>query len=167
MLTQLGLDHYERLAELDANRAREVSRIQNALAEQAAAKQRIIALVARGKISDHDADDQLDVINAEEARLHGQLNTLETNRNLAGAYLKRIREAEATIKDLRSRSNLDLPEDRRRAIEVLLQEVKVRTIGIGRQKRAELTFCWLGQEPYTPPGFESPSRRSDRRWHPE
>jgi hypothetical protein len=87
MLTQLGLDHYERLAELDANRAREVSRIQNALAEQAAAKQRIIALVARGKISDHDADDQLDVINAEEARLHGQLNTLETNRNLAGAYL--------------------------------------------------------------------------------
>jgi hypothetical protein len=72
---------------LDADRAREVSRIQNALAEQAAAIQRIIALVARGKISDHDADDQLDVINAEEARLHGQLNTLETNRNLAGAYL--------------------------------------------------------------------------------
>jgi hypothetical protein len=22
-------------------------------------------------------------------------------------------------------------------------------IGTGRQKRAELTFCWLGQEPYT------------------
>jgi hypothetical protein len=46
--------------------------------------------------------------------------------------------------------NLDLPEDRRGAIEALLQGVKVRTIGKGRQKRAELTFYWLGQEPYIP-----------------
>jgi hypothetical protein len=68
---------------LDVNRAREITRIQNALAEQTAAKQRVIALVVRGKTSDEDADSQLDVINAEEARLYGQLYTLETNRSLA------------------------------------------------------------------------------------
>ena len=37
---------------------------------------------------------------------------------------------------------------RRRAIEVLLQEVKVRTIGNGRQEKAEVTFHCLGQDPY-------------------
>ena len=34
------------------------------------------------------------IINAEEARLHGQLNTRETNRSLADACPKRMREAE-------------------------------------------------------------------------
>jgi site-specific DNA recombinase len=148
MISQLGMEQYERLAELDATRAQEVQRLQKALAEQEAAKQRIIALVADGKVSRADIDPQLDAIKDAVGRLHSELSALETNHSLAGAYLKRTREAEAMIKELGTRTNLDSPEDRRRAIEVLLSGITVRTVGEGRDKRAELTFRWLGQDPY-------------------
>jgi hypothetical protein len=72
--------------------------------------------MARGRILEQDADEQLDAINAEEGRLLAQLSALETNRRLAEAYMRRIREAEATLRDLRSRTNLNSPEDRRQVI---------------------------------------------------
>jgi hypothetical protein len=65
MITQLGIDHYERLIDLDANQAHEIQKLQTAMAEQEAAKQWVIGLVARGKIGEGDADAELDSINAE------------------------------------------------------------------------------------------------------
>jgi hypothetical protein len=44
----------------------------------------------------------------------------------------------------------DSPENRRRAIEALLQKIDVESSGEGRRKQATLTFYWLGQEPFTP-----------------
>jgi hypothetical protein len=110
----------------------------------------VIGLVGRGgKIPEADADPQPDIINDEEEEgLHGRLNVIQTHRSLASAYLNRMIAAQATVREVRSRLNLDLPEDRRRAIEALLEVIKVSTVGSGRQKRAELTFSWLGQEPY-------------------
>jgi DNA invertase Pin-like site-specific DNA recombinase len=148
MITQLGIDHYEHLSELDTNRAGEIQRLQMALAEQGLAKQRVIGLVARGKIAEGEADDQLDLINAEEGRLHAELNTFATKISRAGAYLKRIRGAQATIHEVGGLT--DTPTNRRRAIEVILQRIEVRTTGEGRNKKAQLTFHWLGQAPFTP-----------------
>jgi hypothetical protein len=99
--------------------------------------------------SKEDLTRKLGEIGAKEGRLHGELTRLETEKSLASAFMKRINRAEATIKDLAAKTNLESNEDRRRAIEALLHRVDVRTIGEGRKKRPELTFHWLGQGTYT------------------
>jgi site-specific DNA recombinase len=148
MLWQLGVGHYEHLEERDVNRHEEVQRLRKSLVEEEAAKQRVISLYARGKIDTNDADPELDRISAEIGRLHADLTRLETTRSLGSAYLGRLRHAEEVIKEVAGLP--DTPENRRLAIEALLQKIEVQSEGEGRAKRARLTFSWLGQAPFTP-----------------
>jgi Transmembrane secretion effector len=99
MITQLSIDEYERLVGLDANRAGEVQRLRQALAEQEAAKQRVINLVRRDLIREEDTVAELAPVNAEIGRIHAEFSALDTTRSLASAFLKRIKSAEATVKD--------------------------------------------------------------------
>jgi hypothetical protein len=80
MNTQLGIDHYERLVDMDANRAHELQNLQWAMAEQEAAKQWVIGLVARGKIGEGDADAELDSFNAETNHWLGQAPFVSIDR---------------------------------------------------------------------------------------
>jgi site-specific DNA recombinase len=78
------------LTEADKNRGKDVRRLQTALAGQEAAKQRIIRLVHLDKITEAEADQELDLINGEVGRLHGQLSALDSSRSLAGEYVRRL-----------------------------------------------------------------------------
>jgi site-specific DNA recombinase len=141
-------DIYLDLEARDANRAAEIQRLRNVEAEQLAAKQQVIGLVGRHGVTSDDVAPELERIDAEYTRVHAELTRLETTRGLAAAYLKQIRRAEATIRSLTPLH--DTPENRRRAIEVLLQKIEVHSQGEGRAKEARLTFFWLGQEAYSP-----------------
>jgi Recombinase zinc beta ribbon domain len=152
VIEQSAADEILRLDEADKDRANETQRLQKALAEQEAAKQRIIRLVHLGKISDEDADRHLDEINAEVGRIHAQLSVLDSSRSLAGEYVRRLRTAEALVMRIAkgvNRGIVNLEDDghRRRIVDVLLHGIEVKTIGEGRDRRVELTFRWLGQDP--------------------
>jgi hypothetical protein len=143
------VDELERLERLDRDRVGEVQRLQKALAEQESARQRVIGHVRKGNIEERDADEAFTEINAEVGRLHAELTALDTTKSLSRALMERIKAAEATLKDLREKTNLDDPADRRRAVEALLGGITVKTIGEGRERRAELSFNWLSHESYT------------------
>jgi len=144
-IAEIGEDHCLYLKHLDANRARETQKLQQARADQEAAKQRVIGLVRRGKIGDADADCDLDQINTDIDHLDAELRRPETTHSLAAAYAKRLEEAEAVVREVAGLS--DTPENRRRAIEALLQHVEVQSSGEGRAKKADAVFYWLGQPP--------------------
>jgi hypothetical protein len=72
MITQLGIDHYKRLVDMNTYRAHEFQNLQWTMAEQEAAKQWVIGLAERGKIGEGDADAELDSINAETNHWLGQ-----------------------------------------------------------------------------------------------
>jgi septal ring factor EnvC (AmiA/AmiB activator) len=157
---QLGYSHYEALEKRDANRFQGVQALQRQLADCETGKKRVIDFIARGEISDADASEKLDEINAEIGRLHAELAHLETTRSLARVYIKRFEAAEKTINEV---SKLpDSPENRRRAIEALLQKIEVKSSGAGRHKRAELTFFWLGQDPITTVSIEEVTHDAPR-----
>ena len=66
---------------MDANRAHELQNLQWAMAAQEAVKQRVIGLVAGGKIGEGDADAELDSINAETNHWLGQAPFVSIDRN--------------------------------------------------------------------------------------
>jgi hypothetical protein len=66
---------------------------------------------------------------------------------LGQRLLLSTREAESTIRELRSRTNLNDREDRRKAVEALLQRLSVKTVGTGRDKRVEITIGWVSNPP--------------------
>jgi site-specific DNA recombinase len=139
------------MEEAGADRASEVLRLERGLAEQEAAKQRIIGLVRRGKISDVDADRDLDEINTEIGRVHARLSALDASRSLTGEYTRRLRAAEALVIRIakgvdRGIANLEDDGHRRRIVDALLHSIEVKTIGDGRDRRVDLWFKWLGQE---------------------
>jgi hypothetical protein len=144
-------DEILRHHEDDESGASQVQRLQKALADQEAAKQRIIRLVHLGKLSDEDTKKELDLNNAEVGRLHGQLSALDSSRSLAGKYIRMLRRAEALV--MRIAKGIDLGviklEDeghKRRIVYTLLHGIEVKTIGEGRDRRVEVAFRWLGQE---------------------
>jgi hypothetical protein len=49
------------------------------------------------KISEADAEKELDIVNAELGDLHGPLSSLDSSRSLAGEYMHRLRMAEALV----------------------------------------------------------------------
>jgi hypothetical protein len=108
-----------------------------------------MTLVRRGAITLDEAESHLNEISAEERRLQSQLDTFETQKSLAKAYLQHLKGVEATIRDLRTRVNLDDPGDRRRAVEALLQEITVETLGGGWNKVDWIAFKWLREPAYT------------------
>jgi hypothetical protein len=66
---------------------------------------------------------------------------------LGQRLLLSTREAESTIRELQSRTNLNDREDRRKAVEALLQRLSVKTVGTGRDKRVEITIGWVSSPP--------------------
>jgi site-specific DNA recombinase len=146
-------DEIERLQEKDEHRAEEIQRLHRALAEQEAAKQRIISLVGLGTITDEDVKNALDNIKTEVGNIHAQLSALDASRSLAGEYIRRLRTAEALVIRIAKgvdQGIIDLKDDghRRRVVDALLHSIEAKTIGDGRDRRVELTFRWLGQEPH-------------------
>jgi Recombinase zinc beta ribbon domain/Recombinase len=148
MVLQLELDTLEELRARDANRAAEVRKLQEGLAERAAERDFMTRQARKGHLSKAEAETHLAEIRAQELPLHAELARFEDQKSLAAAHLQRIREAEAVLRELRAKTNLDDPEDRRKAVEALLQRMAVKTTGTGKDKKAQITLRWLGQEPF-------------------
>jgi site-specific DNA recombinase len=140
-------DEIDRLAAIDRDRAKTLQRLHTDLAKQEAARQRIITHITKGNITEQDADQAFAGINAEVGRLNAQLLELESSHVLAKAYQDRLIRIVVGIKRLARSIDPNKPEDRRRAVELLLQGIDVQTTGEGKDRRAELTFRWIGQTP--------------------
>jgi site-specific DNA recombinase len=140
-------DEIDRLASIDQHRSKATQKIHADLAAQEAAKQRIIRLVRLGKITEDDAAAELDALNVDVGKLHARLSEVESSQGLAKAYQDRLIRIVVGIKRLARSIDPDKLEDRRRVVEILLQGIDVRTTGEGKDRRAELTFRWIGQAP--------------------
>jgi site-specific DNA recombinase len=77
-------DKLMELEEEDAHRTERTQALQRGLVEQDQARQRILRLIRLDKVCDNEAEAELDLINAEVGRLHGQLSALDSSRSLAG-----------------------------------------------------------------------------------
>jgi site-specific DNA recombinase len=142
---------YGKLATLrqqDRDRDERKAALQRALGEQEKARQRLLWLVREGAVSDNDVKAQLEDINAETNRLNGELLALDTEHDLAGTFRDRLMRLTAGVKWLAQRIDPDNPEDRRRAVNLLLSGIEVETIGQGKDRRVKLTFRWLGTDPH-------------------
>jgi site-specific DNA recombinase len=135
------------LRQQDRDRDERKSALQRALGEQEAAKQRILRLVRLGKVSDREAEAELDAINTETNRINGELLALDTEHDLAGTFKDRLMRLTVGVKRLAQRVDPDNLEDRHRAVNLLLSGIEVETIGQGRERRVKLTFRWLGTDP--------------------
>jgi site-specific DNA recombinase len=145
------------LRQQDQGRDERKAALQRALGEQEKARQRLLWLVREGAVSDNDVKAQLADVNAEVTRLNGELLALDTEHDLAGTFKDRLMRLAVGVKRLAQRINPDNPEDRRRAVNLLLSGVEVETIGAGRDRRVKLTFRWLGTDPhdlYDPEDFD-------------
>jgi site-specific DNA recombinase len=114
-----------------------------ALSHKEDEKERILDLYRRGRITIADLERQLEKISQEEAALKARLTSLETTLRGQEAIASRLMEARDLLHNLRQRLKEEFTwEDKRELIESLVLEIRVDTIGEGKEKAQTITVTY-------------------------
>jgi site-specific DNA recombinase len=106
-------------------------------------KERILDLYRRGRITVADLERQLEKIATEEAGLKTRLVSLETSLKGQEAIATRLVAAQDLLHSLRQRLKEEFSwEEKREIVESLVLEVRVDTIGEGKEKEADITVTY-------------------------
>lgn len=128
----------------DTGKVRErLKRLEAALEEKAAERNRVVALYRRGRLSDAGLDAQVDDIAKEEGALHAQIGELGSQLRGIDSVAKAVDSAEALLTKLRTR--LDQPvswELKRQLIEILVAGIQVETVETCGVKQARTTVTY-------------------------
>src|SRR5712691_10099493 len=111
-----------------------------ALSHKEEEKERVLDLYRRGRITIADLERQLEKIAQEEADLKARLTSLETTLRGQAAIATRLKEAQDVLQTLRQRLKEEFTwEEKREIVEALVLEVRVETIGEGKEKTSQIT----------------------------
>jgi hypothetical protein len=142
-------DLFIALHERDANREAEIKAVQKSLGECEVRKQFVVGQVTKRRLSPVEGESHMTEIEDNEIALRTELTRLEDGRSLAKAYEIRVKAAQALLRELGGRTDIESQEDRQRVVAALLGGITVTTERVGKRKRAKLTMRWLAEEPYT------------------
>ena len=121
--------------------AEEQGRLQQALAEKALERERIMTLFRRGRASLQDTESQLEAIEQEAATIRMSLDAMQAQRNLAEAFESHYTEATTLLMSLRERlEEIERTNDlalKRQVIELLVAGIRVDTTLMPGPKRAK------------------------------
>ena len=127
---------------------KQVTRLEDLLADKTAERTRVVSLYRRGRLTDADLDTQMDEIGKEEAALEAQLGELRSRIAGADTIGATIHSAQSLLARLRQR--LDEPiswELKRRLIEVLVAGIRVDTVEEFGVKQARITVNYRFSQP--------------------
>jgi site-specific DNA recombinase len=106
-------------------------------------KERILDLYRHGHINIADLERQLEKIAQEEAALKSRIVSLETMLKGLEAIASRLLEAHNLLYTLRQRLKEEFVwEEKRDIVEALVLEVRVDTIGEGKEKESNITVTY-------------------------
>jgi site-specific DNA recombinase len=128
----------------DTGKVRErLKRLETAVEEKAAERNRVVALYRRGRLTDAGLDAQMDEIAKEEAALHDQIAGLQSQLRSVDTVANAVDSAEALLTRLRTR--LDQPvswELKRQLVETLVAGIQVETFETCGVKQARTTVTY-------------------------
>jgi site-specific DNA recombinase len=141
-------ERQRRRKDLDALKAR--------LGEKTAERERMLGLFRRGRIDDATLDQHLDMIDAESAGLHAEIE--QAARVLsADEHAAQLQSAESLLITLRDRLAGPIsPEIKRRIIEVLVERVQADTVERWGVQQSELTIVYRFSQPNEPAALVLP-----------
>ena len=114
-----------------------------ALSHKEEEKERVLDLYRRGRITIADLERQLEKIAQEEADLKARLTSLDTTLRGQAAIATRLQEAQDVLQTLRQRLKEEFTwEEKREIVEALVLEVRVETIGEGKEKTSQITVTY-------------------------
>jgi site-specific DNA recombinase len=114
-----------------------------ALSHKEEEKERILDLYRRGRITIADLERQLEKIAQEEAELKARLASLETTLRGQEVIALRLMEAQDLLQTLRQRLKEEFTwEEQREIIEALVLEIRVDTMGEGKEQAPQITVTY-------------------------
>jgi site-specific DNA recombinase len=146
-IQQARAEWWARLA-VPADAAAERERLEQSLADKEVERGRVLSSYRRGKISEAEADRELDAVAVEAATVRQRIAALRSHEDLARAADAYFDEAEAMLADMRE--GLDEIERtnnwtrKRRIVQRLVRRVEVRTeVRRGRRVAVGRAFYWF------------------------